>query len=828
MNKKKISITLASLALASGVLVGCKNDKGEAKTVTNVQLKGVFTAYAPDEAIDWSKVSILITYSDNSTATISASDIEFDVESAVNANTKAILSTNGLHGAVLPTEKDYAMSVKLISENKQFNAGSISVDSITPAKYSLETFIEPEFVSVYESAKENAGNTTETDKAKLETYFKKGDDMLTVGTMNTFKFIPEVTFTKNGGSLLDGALKMSNSYKKTVTVEEYVSSEYQAASTEDYEVVREGIKFADSAIGKQFKLTVKPEEFTVPNPAVVEFKVEKGVNIYSAKEMGVLNLTSLTPEANNGPIFYENTFGAGGVDNGNNPIFYNGTSKKYERADSLKMWKDFLLDSGTYTNEEIAAYTDAPGYFILNNITVEASDIPSEFFITSAESEKYAGSLRDGALLYHIISNVEKTINGNYFNLDTSRIPLCMSTANGDGLKILSSSDSTVNPGHAIVFYVPGQHDRTDNNSNDEYLQTNTFKEGVKKVVFKNINTIGNTGNDLGHTKIEEEDENFKKMAKLTGLVAFKAGTAPVTVDNVIVKQYMIGAMANYTLAGNGSEAPTQLLNSRIYDCANAGAFNYECQNFLIKNTEMKRFGGAAIFNACDKDRAYRGGYTNVTSDCVIENYVTGQEVYFTAVGAAGAIGTLKALNAFFSLPFAEKPFIKKVGDTELLNVISLTMEDGYMGSSERTFYGGTRLNVEGDWTCIDLGENRSFGGIAYSMVNGLLGMYAPVVTFDGSITINPGTGNVQMAGDEIAAVLVFNPNDPTSQGIVIPADKGLGDDYGPGVYVPLIPDMSAKPIVVAGLTNALAYEGNNMHIVVPLGETTLSLIFGV
>ena len=807
---KKISITLASLALVGGVLAGCNKGKGgEAKTVSGVQLKGMFTAYAPDETIDWSKVSLVITYSDKTTTTISAADIEFDVETPVNANTKAVISTDGLHGAELPTEKDYNMSVKLVGETQSYNAGAISVDSITPDKYDLQSFFAPSFIDVYNKTMENAGETEGTAE-QLETYFKKGDEIFTVGNMNVFKFIPEVTFMKKGGSITSGGLKMTNSYKKTVTVEEHTDG-YIAASNSDYEVVREGIKFAESAVGKTFRITVKPEQFTVTKPAQFEFKVEKGLNIYSAKELGALNLNSLKAEDNVGDVYYEVTYGfkagVGVAENGNDPIFPNAANSGYERKDTFKMWRDFLKNSGTYSESEMISYTDAPAYFFMNNLTVKPEDLPGEFFIKDGElaniGNKVTGSLRDGIHLYHVLPNIAKVINGNYFNVDTSNIPLCMSECKSSGLDIIESTDATVNPGHAIAFYVPGQKHR----DNDSYMTSSTYESGTKQVVFKNINTIGNTGNDLGHTKIEG-DENFAKMAKLTGLVAFKSGMAPVQVNNCIIKQYMIGDMANFNLATYNGEPAAQLNDSRIYDCANAGAFNYECQNFSVKNSELKRFGGSAIFNACHATKAYYGAYTYVDSASKVENYVTGDEVYFTAVGASGQIAEIKAFNEIM----AGNKFIHNIKGAEYMNVVSLTMEEGYMGSKDHTYFGGTVLkNGTGSDTKIDLMDPANPCGQIVNAVHNMIGAYVPVATFDGTMNVQ-GMGTIP---GYMAGAIAF----PTVQAI-----PNIGD-VPAGMYVP---DMSAG----LNLLPVTGYTANYLHIALPINATgegpTLSMILGL
>lgn len=813
--KKKIIVGLASLAMVGGLLAGCGDNKDPgSKTVSGIQLKGVYTAYTTEETIDWSNVSLVVNYSDKSSATISAADIEFDVQTPKNANTKAILNTNGLHDlVVLSQEKDYDIKAVLVGDSASYSVCQITIGDINPDNYELGSFAKPDFIDIYQNNFDNAGKT-EGSPSELENYFKKRADIFTVGNMNVFKFIPVASFMRKGGGI--STLKYSNSYKKSVTVEEFVDGAYQAANVADYEVVKEGIQFKGSAASKQYKLTVKPAEFAVTNPAVFEFKVERGLNIYTAKELGALNLTSIKATDNGGDPYFENLYGENNGEiksNNTDPIFAKAGGG-FERRDTLKMWREFLKNTGTFTDNQLVDYNDAPGYFFMNDIEVKPADVPSDFFITEAESATSKDCLRDGAILYQILPNVEKTINGNYFKVDATNIPLCMSTCSSAGLHYVTSVDATVNPGHACLFYASGLR----YSSNDAYLQEASFLEATKPVVFKNINAVGNTGKDLGHTKIDG-DENFKKMAKLTGLIAFKQGVLPAQVNNSVIKQFMIGEFANCNLKSYNGQAPVQLNDSRIYDCANAGAFNYQCQNFLIKNSELKRFGGGAIENACHGEKAYYGGYTFVDSTSVVENYVTGEEVFFAAVGASPYIGTLKGLNAF--LPFA--PFIKNIEGTEYMNLISLCLEDGYMSSQYATYFGGTTFGYDlANPVVIDLGNvATNVGGQCYSGVKQKVGQYAPVWTVDGGININDPMA-MQLPGYQAAGTLLFNPLNPTSKDPIAEIDGQL---VYPGNYVP---NLTGSIPTSTLLIPAVGASGTKLHLVAPVGSTSLNMVFGL
>lgn len=685
MKNKKLVVTLATLATAGGMLVGCKDKGGEA-TVESVAIKGISMSYSIEDTIAWDNLTVSVTYSDKTVA--SFTKVEFDVETTA-ADTECIVLTSGLHDKTTLELGSYDIKVSLKEDfTKFYDAGKITVGAaITSAKYELMEFAAPEFVTSYA---ENIKTANFTDEAS----FVKNDELFTVGTLNEFKFVPSASFDSIDGDETD---VISNKYEKEIEVKEIGEGTTVEASSSDYKVTENGFKFEESAIGKKFEVKVSPKEFKKDfagadvNPVTFSFKVEKGLNIYSAKELGALNLTSIDPVTNGGNEYYDGLYATNDVGarvySGANPIFWDSASSSYVEKNTVEMWKNYLKNTGTYSDAEMENLKDLPAIFLMNDIEITTNDIPSDFLITANESgntlgEKAVGALRDSALLYFMPLNIDRNINGNYFNIDSSRIPLCMSESTGSSFHTWTERDPQIFAGHSVLFYFSGVRYRE---AEKDYRANQTLKEGLGVATIKNIRSKGNTTNNL-------EGDDFEKRLKITGLIFTKAGYAAANYDNLVLREYSIGIFANQNMGQANPALGIQqhdyhfVSNCKVFDCANSGLFSYENGGLHVSKSMLKRFGGAPIISVgSESDPLYQAN-TKFTSDCVLENKITGQEVYFAALGATSAVTTLKQLNAAFE-PLGT-PFVKE----GLMNVLSLSMNGDYLASDKKAYYASTTL----------------------------------------------------------------------------------------------------------------------------------------
>lgn len=685
MNTKKISLALVSVFALVG-LASCSQkgkEPGQEATVTSMKLNSGFrTAYMTGETIDWTKVSVTVAYSDSSSATFTGNKVEFDVETPAES-TSLVVYTSGLHAQATAQEGEYAITAALAGKTQKFDLANVVVGKIVPSKYDLVSFDIPDFVETYKSAKESAGQSGESN-------FYQGSELFTVGTLNVFEFEPVATFMNKETR----EIVPSTNYKKVTSVKVKSASAYVDADTNDYKVVDGGVKFNDSAAGKQFKLTVFPQDFETVledpvTPAEMEFKVERGFNVYEAKELGILNVTSHSSE-----WFYDNPFSSHiGVKNGltqtadTDNVFWDADHSTYTYLDTTAVWREFLVDTGTFTAEELNTIHDVPAVFFMEPITLMPEDIPDEYFVVDGETgntgvnhDGRTGSLRDAAVIFHpIVDDQDITVNGNYFTLDVHSISLCNSTWK-NGLTCYTGNETNVDPGHASLFKFNGRYQ-----DRDTYHQNQVDLSNGHKGIVKNVNTLGNTVKNVATDDIMQ----------VTGLIFAKNVACGGEYTNNIIKQYQIGVFPDHFVGQTQNQDATReedAINTRvtytkIYDCSNSGICNYRNGGTYVAHCQFDRYGGAPILNAGGED-AYNSGITFFGEDVEFNNFITGAEVYFVAVGAAGQFSQLSAFNMAFNA------YGKSIVKDGKMNLVELNMDgDSYVASSHRNYYGDVYLN---------------------------------------------------------------------------------------------------------------------------------------
>lgn len=714
MKTKKLALCAATLALAGGMLVGCKNKEEDAK-LSKVSFSGISSTYKSDETIAWGSLVITFSYSDNSAVSFTSDKMEFDVDTPVKSETELLVKTDGLYASVAPHEEGRYFIKAALKEDftKFYDVGSIAVGLISKDKYSLVEYALPRNITDLQSVVKDAGKDEEGA-------FTKFNDDFTVGTANPWKFEPVATFAEKAN--LENVDDFTNYEKEEKLYVVDGASETEVSQAAYKRIVLGGGKyqFAEEDAGKRFKIVVSPKEFSKDamgdnvKPVSFTFNVMEGYNVYTAKELGVLNLTNLKSEEFYGDHAYCEHYRVATPERGESRnaqsdvfIIKPGEANPYGNIDLPRVWEKFLLDNGVLTSETVAAARDVKGVFMQNDIKILSSDIPSEYFINDFDLVNHTlggintGALRDDTSIYAPTTMNELTISGNYFKLDASSIPLCKNTTDGStcdalgGYPIVSFTknwDKQIMPGHANLFKICGVSPE----ESEPFYKAQKYADTVKPAIFKNMRTVGNTGSDIGGA----EGDLDKKM-KVTGLIFGKETRSPVTFDNLIIQEYQIGLFGDN---GIGHAVPennipqtnyTFLKNTKIFDCANSGIFNYKDGGVHVSNTVMKRFGGACIINAGDADQSFRQSNTTFTPDCVFENYITGGEVYFAAVGASGYIAQIQAFNEYFKM--SSKCLIGPDGTPNAgkMNLVALQMDgDGYVLADNGKYYGDLVMNA--------------------------------------------------------------------------------------------------------------------------------------
>lgn len=691
--RKEFTIGLVSL-LGVTSLLGCKKKDTEV-SVSKVEISGISTTYDEGAAIDWSGLKATATYSDGTTESLTK--FEFDVEALAKTDTQAVVYTSGLYAQAEATKGTYEVSVALANKlDKKYSVGTIRVGKPTvDDNYALVSFAEPTIKTDYVKNIADAGtdieperNNKEVAKAN-ENKFVSSDTKYVVGTMNPFVYDPEVMFL----NLLDPEAEPVSGddvdYEKVFEVKTLVGTEYVAASTSDYEIVRGAVQFKESAIGKTFSLKMKIKGFdtvyqttTKAESTFEGFTVQKGLNIYDEKELGILNISGKTEEQLNAESYVLHH-------NDSDNVCFDGHD--YYRPKYQTIWRNFLLEKHVYSEAQLTAYAGAPAFFLHKAMELTPSDIPSEYFISSAEfNGAHTGDLRDGLTFYTpVIGATDVEINGNFFSFDTTGIPLCKNISTDKGPHPWASTEN-IQVGHSTVIRFCGKET---GNYGPDHIKTS---EG--QGIVRNVNTIGNAGADMSAG-------DFDKMLTLTGLIFANNDFCGATYDNVIVKQYIIAIFGNHMVgqawidddtAFHSQYDSTFIQNCRIYDCANTGIFNYCNGGIKVSKSVLNRFGGSAMMNAGSSESDYAAN-TKVDADVIFNNEITGEEIYFTALGMNDKVGIIKGLNDYLSDVtdhFLYQVKDKSGKDIDVMNLVSMSLNcDGYGEAETDQFYCTTILN---------------------------------------------------------------------------------------------------------------------------------------
>ena len=477
--------------------------------------------------------------------------------------------------------------------------------------------------------------------------FKVGDD-------NAFNVRPELTVLDKVTLLPADSSNWDYDFTITATVDG------QPAGENYFSVVdaRKGdVKFTEAAIGKTFTISVLPggieESKKASYTKSVTVEVVDGYNVYNAKELGYFDT-----RGKDDPI--------------DAPTLE--TNKKWESK-----WYQFKEANGMNVN-----YTPAALIF-QTNIKVTTKDLPSNFFYTAAEAkalndDKSAGSLIDYTFLYMFTKeNSSITIDGNYFSLNLSEIPL-----------VMRESCETTAPGtvvsHAAAFKA-------------------IYGEDVK---FQNINMSGNARNAV--------DDNDRKFSG--GFIFVKgAGSKTLQAKNIIATQFYISFFGEESYNDNGYLTEFVLDQTKCYNNFNSFLYNWGSK-MDVRNSLFKGCGGPVTIQDHTSTKEYEKdngmtvlGLAPTTNfvDCTFENYVAGEEAWFQQFGATARVGQIKQMGDLYGATGLPKTYVvndKHEGkfaaalaaadQTALFNFIALNKSGGNQGMTADPACGTVTITESG------------------------------------------------------------------------------------------------------------------------------------
>jgi hypothetical protein len=413
-----------------------------------------------------------------------------------------------------------------------------------------------------------------------------------VGDDNGWKTLPiyELGVVNESGDAFDSH---NGIWAFTLNLYELIESNYVLVTDystyiDQFDKVSCSIDFNENAIGKSFKVEIVPDYLTPKQMApdqIGEYTVMyictviDGFNAYTAKDLAYIDNRTNDNYANN---CYQDVVGA---------------------------WNKFKQENNMDLNYHPA------NVIIHSNIQITKDDLPEEFFFSEEDADfsssdsdytRTLGSLRDYLDVYchHLESNESFAVYGNYYNLDSSLIPIV--TRENDNITPEGQVIS-----HSVLIRFEG--------------------EQTGNCVLKNVSLLGNA------PKVENKQKGG-------GLILFQVQGPKTVISNTLSTSFFITLMAEETKESLVFE------NSKSYDSFNSFLYNWGSPNFVVSNCEFESAGGPIII----QDHIHVGkedesiAHTKF-SNCKMDSYVAGSEGWFSVVNATVLVPTIKQLDAILN-----------------------------------------------------------------------------------------------------------------------------------------------------------------------------------
>ncbi len=501
-----------------------------------------------------------------------------------------------------------------------------------------------------------------SEKTNKQIEFINKDCTYKVGDDNPINLLPNTTFLEK--DLATGEIrnvevdkwdyKINISYKKD---EKYVaiSDELKFIDSIDYQKCL--VDFSSNAIGNSFKVDIIPENLTNKQlneigkyTVSMEFDVVDGFNCYDSKELAYIN-------------------------NSNDTLHY---MDYYADKTEATAWTKFKK-----ANNLLEDYY--PTRIILQkNISITANDIPVEYTylkeeVSSADGDykRVVGSLKDYNTIYNrmLADNEEFEIEGNYFSLDASKIPLVIRESNK-----ITEEGKVVS--HATFLRVSG---------------ATTATTGVR-----NTNLIGNA----------PRQENTTLSG---GIIFNKTNETSFTASNNLAVCWFITYMPNNTFQ-------KYLINDcKAYDNFNSFIYNWGSPDVEVNNCEFIGAGGPVVIQDHIHSTDADGGTApkTVVNNSILESYVAGSEGWFSVVHAEQAAAQIKGLDQLFNA--YGKSFLKNSGQEDKITYINFICINK-SGDSQSP----TASKVSGEFTMNNYVSNYGEGSVLKQFFDTTFSMGAP------------------------------------------------------------------------------------------------------
>ena len=501
-----------------------------------------------------------------------------------------------------------------------------TVEVIHVNRYSL--------VNMYENA-----NIVEfrENVADSEHVFRGGTvNVIEVGDENPFQMLPVLDIIDE--DTFDPIDQDEWAYPYQFDIKMWNGSAFETVSKTQYAVFDETnctFDFVEAAREHRFQLDVYPGGLSETQLANAEFHsvvtvdVFEGYNVYDADRLAFMNDVAFAGSARQD----------GSLRTGQE---YNDGWLAFRQAKGL---------STTYL---------APRILLQSNIKLLKENLPDIMFFSASEgvAAEQVGKMVDSTDVYARYAD-GFTFNGNYFNIDTSELPLNGNQWGSDGIS------------HSTLFKV---------------AEIRNDASADSSLTFKNCTYYGNgpRGNnpDEANSLIFFKVQNYHNQNTLVTHALF---------ENFNVTRACISFYSEY--------GPTVMTikDCKISEGYSNGIFLYMNGDLVFDNSELTNFGGPIIVTN-GKDDTVVGFHISVDDKTVLENWVAGNEPWFNSTGAVAAIPqiqTADGLPNYFGYTFLK-------GSDKLMNFVLVNRGD----NAYVVFDGG----IEGE---VPVGFDRNTADVA-------------------------------------------------------------------------------------------------------------------
>ena len=496
--------------------------------------------------------------------------------------------------------------------NNEIDYVSISITLVH--KDIVAQFQSPAGIIAFESDNKSAGTLKYGDKGFSDEYLL-GNQTYVVGDDNEWRFNPQFAIEVDGIPttrvnfysavelyvLVDGefvALEKAPDATNPLIVT-YKNADGEIMATVD--TYRGAYQFGANAINKRIKLSVFPsteyyKDVDSFNPVVFEFRVIDAYNVYDAAGLSVVDNSG-----REGWTSLKTSLGLAGI-NPAGVVLHNDISITY---------KDVPADFFHKSNDNVQYY---------NTITGETK------YYANTAGMNY---LKDETIVYERIGAAEFTIQGNFFTIDVSEFPL---VASPSIFGAESDKDYGTDYSNAALFRM--------NCTNTPWQRPEEVSD-IAYVTIDNIAFIGNAGIDSWTVqKVHGEEINSTtELVTAGGLIMLKSTMyANTTFNNVLNHSFFISYMPDW--AGSMT-----VNSSKCYDSYQNAAFVWADSVFTVNDSYISGTGGPVVISqsAAPWGPTEYHPTTNINNS-MVETHVTGEEIWFKAVGATSILGQVKGL----------------------------------------------------------------------------------------------------------------------------------------------------------------------------------------